>query len=167
MPNYQTLHHLLLYLPSVANVSFRVSKSSPPSHDQVLKQNIARWHPPWHNLHGSPISLMILEFHYPKLQCCILIVSVLSAYDRQLVFRGHTKHIKPSFYYICEKVALRSLETKFVSSQPQLANIFMKPLAILSFYHLHNKLGLVPRPHLRGRDNSAAQSHNIDNCTPP
>ena len=72
------------------------------------------------------------------------------------VFHGRTKHIELDYHYVREKVALGSLETHFVSSTNQLADIFTKPLSKLPFLVLRTKLGLCPdrRPSLRGSDNN-------------
>ena len=72
------------------------------------------------------------------------------------VFHGHTKNIELDYHYVREKVALGSLETRFVSSTNQLADIFTKPLSMLPFLALRTKLGLCPdpRPSLRGSDNN-------------
>ena len=72
------------------------------------------------------------------------------------VFHGRTKHIELDYHYVREKVALGSLETCFVSSTNQLADIFTKPLSKLPFLVLRTKLGLCPdpRPSLRGSDNN-------------
>ena len=40
------------------------------------------------------------------------------------VFHGRTKHIELDYHYVCEKVALGSLETCFISSTNQLTDIF-------------------------------------------
>ena len=72
------------------------------------------------------------------------------------VFHGCTKNIELDYHYVREKVALGSLETRFVSSTNQLADIFTKPLSMLPFLALRTKLGLCPdpRPSLRGSDNN-------------
>ena len=68
------------------------------------------------------------------------------------VFHGRTKHIELDYHYVHGKVALGSLETRFVSSTNQVADIFTKPLSKLPFLALRTELGLCPdpRPSLRG-----------------
>ena len=71
------------------------------------------------------------------------------------VFHGRTKHIELYYHYVRERVALGALETCFVPSKHQLANIFTKPLSKALFLDLRLKLGLVfdPRHSLRGSEN--------------
>ena len=91
------------------------------------------------------------------------------------VFHGRTKHVKLDYHYVREKVALGSLETRFVPSNHQLADIFTKPLFKVAFRELRNKLGLCldPRPSLRGSKSAAEnqeaenQEENISRPKPP
>ena len=62
------------------------------------------------------------------------------------VFHGRTKHIEIDYHFVPERVALSALETRFVPSNCQLANIFTKPLPKLPFANLQIKLGLWPGP---------------------
>ena len=68
------------------------------------------------------------------------------------VFHTRTKHIEIDYHFVREKVALVQLETRFVSSKDQIADIFTKPLSRTPFQNLCTKLGLwtIPRPSLRG-----------------
>ena len=70
------------------------------------------------------------------------------------VFHGWTKHIELDYHYVRERVALDALETCFVPSKHQLANIFTKPLSKALFLDLRLKLGLVfdPCHSLRGSE---------------
>ena len=80
------------------------------------------------------------------------------------VFHGRTKHIELDYHYVREKVALGSLETHFVPSNHELADIFTKPLSKVAFRELRNKLGLCldPQPSLRG-SKSAAENQEAEN----
>ena len=71
------------------------------------------------------------------------------------VFHGWTEHIELDYHYVHERVALGALETCFVPSKHQLANIFTKPLSKALFLDLRLKRGLVfdPCHSLRGSEN--------------
>lgn len=58
------------------------------------------------------------------------------------------------YHIVCEKFALGSLFTRYVSSKNQLAYIFTKPFPRASFHDLRFKLGLwpYPQPSLRESD---------------
>lgn len=73
------------------------------------------------------------------------------------VFHAQSKHIALDFHYVCEQVALKTLETRFVPSELQLAALFTKPLAKLPLGQLRIKLCLCvnSRHSLRGDDNLA------------
>ena len=73
-----------------------------------------------------------------------------------LVFHGRTKQIELDYHYVRERVALGALETRFVPSKQQLADIFTKPLSKALFLDLRLKLGLVfdPRHSLQGSENT-------------
>jgi 5,10-methylenetetrahydrofolate reductase len=83
----------------------------------------------------------------PTLHCDNLISLYLTINP---VFHGRSKHIVVDYHYFREKVALGALVTQFISSSNQLADIFTKPLSREAFTTLSIKLGLTPRPTLRG-----------------
>ncbi|KAA8541125.1 hypothetical protein F0562_025129 [Nyssa sinensis] len=62
------------------------------------------------------------------------------------ILHGRTKHVELDYHYIRERVALGSLETRFVTSPNQLADIFTKPLPKPLFQAFRIKLGLCPDP---------------------
>jgi hypothetical protein len=49
------------------------------------------------------------------------------------VFHARTKHIKVDYHFVCERVAQKLLQIKFISSKDQLANIFTKSLPLPLF----------------------------------
>lgn len=61
------------------------------------------------------------------------------------VFHARSKHIAIDYHYIREQVALKLLETRFVSSSSQLADMFTKALPLHSFAQNSTKLGLCSR----------------------
>ncbi|XP_073368117.1 uncharacterized protein [Aegilops tauschii subsp. strangulata] len=66
----------------------------------------------------------------PILWCDNLGATYLSANP---VFHARTKHIEVDFYFVCEKVATKALDVKFISSKEQVTDIFTKPLAEAPF----------------------------------
>jgi hypothetical protein len=68
------------------------------------------------------------------------------------VFHECTKHIEVDYYYIREKVQSKEIETPFVKSKYQLADILTKGLSVKAFEDISCKLGLYDIYHhsLRG-----------------
>ena len=67
-------------------------------------------------------------------------------------FHERTKHIEVDYHYIRKKVQVKEIETPYVKSEDQLADIFTKGLIPKAFETIISKLGLIDiyNPSLRG-----------------
>ena len=58
------------------------------------------------------------------------------------VFHARTKHIEIDFHFVCERVAQKLLEIKFISTGDQVADGFTKPLQVRQLQAFKNNLNL-------------------------
>jgi hypothetical protein len=61
------------------------------------------------------------------------------------VFHERVKHVEIDFHFVRERVARKLLDIKFISSQDEVADIFMKSLAERQFKLCKDNLNLVAR----------------------
>ena len=62
------------------------------------------------------------------------------------VFHSRMKHVEIDFHFICEKVFMKDLQIRFVSTKEQVANFLTKALTKASFLKLKAKLHILPSP---------------------
>ena len=59
------------------------------------------------------------------------------------VFHEQTKYIEIDCRFVCEKIQLGLISTRYVKTQEQLGDIFIKSLREDRVGHLCNKLGMI------------------------
>lgn len=82
--------------------------------------------------------LRLMSFSIPILYCEMMSALHLCKPS----FHARTKHIKIDYHYVREQVALKKLETQFVPTGEQIADIFTKPLPLENLQKIVSKLGL-------------------------
>lgn len=68
------------------------------------------------------------------------------------VFHARSKHIELDYHYIVERVSLRLLTTRHISTSSQIANVFTKLQARYDLDKLKYKICLITMHSLRGDD---------------
>jgi hypothetical protein len=62
------------------------------------------------------------------------------------IFHARTKHVEVDYYFVRDRVAKKEIQIRFISSQDQLANVFIKSLPTASFTAFYFKLRVNPLP---------------------
>jgi hypothetical protein len=61
---------------------------------------------------------------------------------QNLIFHGRAKHIKVRLHFFRDHIEKGDIEIKYIDTERQLANIFIKPLDATHFASLQGKLGV-------------------------
>jgi hypothetical protein len=62
------------------------------------------------------------------------------------IFHARTKHVEVDYHFVCDRVAKKKIQIRFVPSWDQLADVFTKPLPVASFTAFRFKLRVDPPP---------------------
>ena len=62
------------------------------------------------------------------------------------IFHARTKYVEVDYHFVCDRVAKKEIQIRFVSSRDQLADVFTKPLPVASFTSFRFKLRVDPPP---------------------
>jgi hypothetical protein len=62
------------------------------------------------------------------------------------VFHALTKHVEVDYLFVQDKVAKKEIQIRFIYSQDQLADVFIKPLPTASFTAFRFKFRVAPPP---------------------
>jgi histone deacetylase 1/2 len=62
------------------------------------------------------------------------------------VFHARTKHVEVDYHFVCDRVAKREIQVRFISSKDQLADVLTKPLPPVSFAYFRSKLRVESPP---------------------
>jgi hypothetical protein len=68
--------------------------------------------------------------------------SSVIALAKNLVFHERSKHIDIRFHYLRDCIANKKVEVKYVKTQDQVADIFIKPLKYDVFIKIRDVLGV-------------------------
>jgi hypothetical protein len=90
------------------------------------------------------IQSLLKEIHVPQPRAPILWCDNLGAtyLTANPVFDARTKHIEVDFHFVREKVALGTLDVRFISSRDQVADGFTKPVTRHMLERLSHNLNL-------------------------
>jgi hypothetical protein len=56
------------------------------------------------------------------------------------VFHAYYKHVEVNYHFVCDQVAKKKIQVRFISSKDLLVDVLTKPLPSASFAHFQSKL---------------------------
>jgi hypothetical protein len=56
------------------------------------------------------------------------------------VFHAYYKHVELNYHFVCDQVAKKKIQVRFISSNDLLVDVLTKPLPSASFAHFRSKL---------------------------
>jgi len=62
------------------------------------------------------------------------------------IFHARTKHVEVDYHFVCDWVAKKEIQIRFIPYRDQLADVFTKPLSAASFTAFRFKLRVDPPP---------------------
>jgi len=89
------------------------------------------------------IDLQVPLVSAPTIWCDNLGATYLSANP---IFHARTKHVEVDCHFVCDGVAKKEIQIRFVPSRDQLADVFTKPLPVASFTAFRFKFRVDPPP---------------------
>jgi hypothetical protein len=129
---------VVILLPGVLGNKLPFSRSSTEAEYKVLADATAEIIWIQVLLHELGISL----HKPPSLWCDNISATYLTANP---IFHGRTKHVEIDYHFVCERVAMKQLDVRIISSKDQLADIMTKALPAPVFTFLRSNLNLVER----------------------
>jgi hypothetical protein len=85
----------------------------------------------------SLLSEMLLSTSMTTLWCNNLGATFLSVNH---VFHAYYKHVEVNYHFVCDQVAKKKIQVRFISSKDLLVDVLTKPLPSASFAHFQSKL---------------------------
>ena len=65
------------------------------------------------------------------------------------IFHGRTKHVEVNYHFIRKKVLQGHIEFKYIKTEDQITNIFIKRPGVSKFEHFRRKFSMITRSKIR------------------